>query len=496
MARNRETEQEKRLLDLLNDPGNRNKCGECKAHNPTWASWNLGVFLCGRCASAHRALGSDISRVKSLSMERWSHYEISTLGKIGNKANNRFWNEKQIPFLYDIDDKDALVIWLRNKYTGKYKYGAVHDSDYRLDNDWADTTDDFGFDRSSKFRNSGSGYEERSSQVTRSMRKTYAQSNGGYDDRYNDDYDTPSRRTRPSLSKSSSSSRYSPPNLTPASRSSSSRAMRLSYRKPTGSEYRVYGDQSRKMKYDMGFEDEDINIEALALARGNIDKAVEIIKNSDVKSTSSKPALPVRKDETGAIFDSSKVGGFNWLDGEVQQNSTASSAANKDNQIYQYVDPTNGAVYYIDGNGQQYVDPAQPTQQMMNPYQQQQAQQMLQQNQMMQQQNTMYTGTSAFAPGGLPQGIPQQPVFSQQGVAQQTGLPQQTYGMPQQTVLRQQTGFPQGSGYGQATGGFSMSAPNSQGDLTLNQIQQQRQQQMAMQMQMPQGQQQFYGQPF
>lgn len=32
---------------------------------PRWASWNLGIFLCIRCAGIHRNLGVHISRVKS-----------------------------------------------------------------------------------------------------------------------------------------------------------------------------------------------------------------------------------------------------------------------------------------------------------------------------------------------------------------------------------------------------------------------------------------------
>lgn len=500
MARLDHNTQEARLLELLNSSANRNKCGECKSNNPTWASWNLGVFLCGRCASAHRSLGPEISRVKSLSMEKWSKHEILTLSEIGNKANNKFWNEKQVPFLYDPDDKDALIMWLRDKYTGRYRYGAVHDSDYRLDDDWADTTDDFGYDKPSSSKSMGRRFDERfgkGSGVTRSMRKSYAQSNGSYDDDY-DDYN--SRRSRPSMSANSSRSRFSASPVASPSRPTPARAVRLTYRKITSSERTRYGDQSRKMKYDLGYEDEDINIEALALANGNIDQAVWIIKNSGAapkpkKAEVSKPQLPMRKNETGAIFDSSKAGGFNWLEGDTQQNNTA-VIDGKENQIYQYVDPMTGAIYYIDGNGQQYADPSQPQQQMMNPYQLQQAQQMLQQ-QSMQPQNTMYTGTTT----GLMQQQQQQPMYTQQ-----TGfLPQTASSQPSGFQMQNGAFSSQTANFPQQTDVFGASAPASQTDLTLNQIQmqrqqQQQQQQMQMQMQMQQMQQmqqpQFYGQPF
>ena len=36
----------------------------------------LGVFLCMRCASIHRKLGTHISKVKSLSMDGWSNEQV------------------------------------------------------------------------------------------------------------------------------------------------------------------------------------------------------------------------------------------------------------------------------------------------------------------------------------------------------------------------------------------------------------------------------------
>lgn len=458
MGKSKQNHQERVLLDLLNSPVNRNKCGECKAHDPTWASWNLGVFLCGRCASGHRSLGRHISRVKSLSMENWSKHELDVLGRIGNKRNNQFWNEKSIPFTFEADDKDELVMWLRRKYTGKFRYGPVTDKDYNLDDDWGDRTDDYGFD---KIKTSKRGYFTSLSSdnigPTRSMRRAQERSMSydGEDYGYDDDY--PSRNRRGSARSSASPVHTS-------SSSSVGRSMRLTYRRPTDTEYRKYGDMSRKMKYDLGYEDEDSNIEALSMTHGNIPKAVEILKQngskpsnannsrSSVSSYSNRvepnrtPSLPARKQETGAIFDSSKAGGFNWLDDTVSTSVTTMDTGNAaDNNIYQYVDPTTGNVYYIDAQGQQYIDPSQ-------------------QQQMQQFDNTM---------------IPQQQI-------QQPMAPQQTVNPFQQPVM----------------GGVL--PLQGQPDLTLNQLQlqqlqQQQQQQIQMQIQMQQThqlQQQQQQQPF
>lgn len=39
-------------------------CADCEAKQPRWASWNLGIFLCIRCAGLHRNLGVHISKVR------------------------------------------------------------------------------------------------------------------------------------------------------------------------------------------------------------------------------------------------------------------------------------------------------------------------------------------------------------------------------------------------------------------------------------------------
>jgi hypothetical protein len=54
------------LKQLLQREGNK-VCADCQdtspGGRPTWASVNLGVFICMRCAGTHRGLGAHISKV-------------------------------------------------------------------------------------------------------------------------------------------------------------------------------------------------------------------------------------------------------------------------------------------------------------------------------------------------------------------------------------------------------------------------------------------------
>ena len=87
MSKRTQARNERELHQLLSVPGN-SQCADCAAQNPSWASWSLGVFLCMRCASLHRKLGTHISKVKSLSMDTWTsdQVEVSAISLLTEPA--------------------------------------------------------------------------------------------------------------------------------------------------------------------------------------------------------------------------------------------------------------------------------------------------------------------------------------------------------------------------------------------------------------------------
>ncbi|XP_068275049.1 arf-GAP with Rho-GAP domain, ANK repeat and PH domain-containing protein 1 [Nyctibius grandis] len=68
-------------------------CADCGCPRPDWASVNLCVVICHRCAGEHRGLGPGVTKVRSLTLDRkvWTEELIELFGRIGNAVANAFW---------------------------------------------------------------------------------------------------------------------------------------------------------------------------------------------------------------------------------------------------------------------------------------------------------------------------------------------------------------------------------------------------------------------
>ncbi|CAL1547627.1 unnamed protein product [Lymnaea stagnalis] len=110
------------LSGLLKDEDNK-YCVDCDAKGPRWASWNLGIFLCIRCAGIHRNLGVHISKVKSVNLDTWTPEQVSMMQEMGNSRARAVY-EANIPDGFRRPQTDsALEAFIRSKYEQK-KYIA------------------------------------------------------------------------------------------------------------------------------------------------------------------------------------------------------------------------------------------------------------------------------------------------------------------------------------------------------------------------------------
>ncbi|XP_041726964.2 stromal membrane-associated protein 2 [Coregonus clupeaformis] len=102
-------------------------CADCDSKGPRWASWNLGIFICIRCAGIHRNLGVHISRVKSVNLDQWTQEQIECVQEMGNAKARRLY-EAFLPECFIRPETDqSAEMFIRDKYDKKKYMDKVLD---------------------------------------------------------------------------------------------------------------------------------------------------------------------------------------------------------------------------------------------------------------------------------------------------------------------------------------------------------------------------------
>ena len=96
-------------------------CADCKRPSPTWASLNLGVFVCIKCSGCHREIGVHITKIKSVELDLWPSKALNDFSKINNEIANAYWEYDLRNFDYQRirDSEIRLIEFIRDKYEFK-----------------------------------------------------------------------------------------------------------------------------------------------------------------------------------------------------------------------------------------------------------------------------------------------------------------------------------------------------------------------------------------
>ena len=90
-----EATRDERFRALKKRPENQ-KCFDCSAKQPQWATASFGIFLCMDCSAKHRSYGPHISFVRSITMDNWRESELFVMDQGGNRGLREFLKKHNV----------------------------------------------------------------------------------------------------------------------------------------------------------------------------------------------------------------------------------------------------------------------------------------------------------------------------------------------------------------------------------------------------------------
>ncbi|KAJ9227245.1 hypothetical protein DTO027B5_749 [Paecilomyces variotii] len=108
-------ETRSKLIQISKTNGN-DRCCDCGAPSPQWASPKFGTFICLNCAGIHRGLGVHISFVRSVTMDAFKNAEIQRMEKGGNEPWKVFFDAHPVTVSEGRTFEDSTI---KERYEGE-----------------------------------------------------------------------------------------------------------------------------------------------------------------------------------------------------------------------------------------------------------------------------------------------------------------------------------------------------------------------------------------
>jgi len=104
-------------------------CADCNQANPKWAEISRGILICLQCSGVHRQLGTHISKVRSLTLDKWTQTMVDNMCA-NDTEFNRVWEYHVDPAFMKPTSKTKRSV--RSKYIkAKYRQSMFHEDNHK-----------------------------------------------------------------------------------------------------------------------------------------------------------------------------------------------------------------------------------------------------------------------------------------------------------------------------------------------------------------------------